>query len=104
MEIKKTGNEYKQNPILYIKGLDEHHEMITSDIPISYVDLNDAYKELLEGKKSTDLFKNIDKNRVRLFIKNEFLKEKNMIEYEQRGKAWDRSTIFETGQIYVRDK
>lgn len=47
------GYDYKdgmgrQNPILYIKGIDEHHEMFTSDKPISYFDLIDAYIELLE--------------------------------------------------------
>ena len=93
---------YRQNPILYIKGIDEHHEMITSDIPLSYEDLNEAYIELLEGKKSTDLFKNIDINRIRKFLKNPYEEENHMVEYEQKGKAWDKSTISETGQIYER--
>ena len=95
-------NNGRQNPILYIKGINEHHEMYTSDIPVSYEDLNDAFIELLEESKSQELFQNIDKNRVRKFIYNAFKGEDTMEEYEQRGKAWDKNATVETGVKFIR--
>ena len=92
----------RQNPILYIKGIDEHHEMKTSDISVSYEDLMPAYFQLLEGEKSDNVFKNINPNRIRRFIENEFEAEDNMIEYEQRGKAWDSSATYKTGREFKR--
>ena len=90
----------RQNPILYIKGIDEHHEMYKADLPISYDDLISTYDELLEGKQSTELFKNIDKNRKRRFILYEYMKENHMVEYEQTGKAWDEETLIPTGKEF----
>lgn len=92
----------RQNPILYIKGIDEHHEMKTSDIPVSYEDLCNAYLELLKGNKTDNLFKDIPKGRVRRFIENAFKNEDKMIEYEQTGKAWDTSSIVATGREFNR--
>ena len=96
------GDNGRQNPILYIKGVDEHHEMMTSTKPISYEDLCGAYLELLDDKKSIDLFENIDENRIRRFIENGFESEDHMIEYEQRGKAWDAKASIETGRKFER--
>ena len=96
------NNNGRQNPFLYIKGIDEHHEMYTSDIPVSYEDLIEIYKDLLEDKKSTELLSNIDKNRVRRFLYNGFNGEDHMVEYEQRGKAWDKSATVETGREFNR--
>ena len=92
----------RQNPILYIKGINEHHEMITSEIPVSYEDLVPAYLQLLNGDTSDKLFQNLDPNRVRRFIENAFEGEDHMIEYEVRGKAWDSSAIVETGREFNR--
>lgn len=92
----------RQNPILYIKGINEHHEMITSEIPVSYEDLVPAYLQLLNGDTSDKLFQNLEPNRVRRFIENAFEGEDHMIEYEVRGKAWDSSAIVETGREFNR--
>ena len=92
----------RQNPILYIKGINEHHDKITSDIPVSYDDLQDAYIQLIEGKKSEDLFKNIDRNRKRRFILYEYGKEDNMTEYEQIEKADNIDTLIPTGREFNR--
>lgn len=92
----------RQNPILYVKGINEHHEMISSEKPVSYEDLNEIYTGLLEGKTSEELLQNIKPNRIRRFIDNEFESEDNMIEYEQRGKAWDNSASFATGKEFNR--
>ena len=90
-----NGNNGRQNPILFVKGVDEHHEMNTSEIPVSYEDLNDLYKELLDNKKTDQIFNNIDKNRIRRFIDSD-----GMIEYEQRGKAWEKSGMIKTGREF----
>ena len=92
----------RQNPILYIKGRDEHHDMIYSDIPVYQVDLIDAYLELLDGKKSTELFSNIDGNRERRFLYYEYTKEDHMVEYVQKGKAWNEDTLVPTGVEFNR--
>lgn len=90
----------RQNPILYIKGIDEHHEEKTSDIPVSYEDLSNAYIELLDGKKSDELFTNIDTSRKRRFILYEYGKENHMIEYEQTGTADNIDTLVPTGREF----
>lgn len=92
----------RQNPMLYIKGINEHHDMNTSDLPISYEDLSNAFVELADGKKSDEIFSQIDKDRVRIFLDNGPGGEYSMPENEQRGKAWDMSTVVETGTRYER--
>ena len=96
-----TGNGIERaNPILYIKGINEHHEMITSEKAVSYGDLIDAYEELLEDKKSTDLFSDIGDNRDRIFIRSFFKDEDRMVEYVIKGKAWETDKIEKTGVEY----
>ena len=92
----------RQNPILFIKGVGEQHEIYRSDKPISFEDFNEAYLNLLDGKTSVDLFRNIDINRERRFLHYEYTKEDFMTEYVQTGKAWDESTIKETGKKFNR--
>lgn len=91
----------RQNPILYIKGINEHHEMYISDIPVAYEDLIDAYISLLENKKSTELFLNLDKNRPRRVLNNLYTRE-IMIEWYQYGKAWDNDTFKASGREFRR--
>ena len=92
----------RYNPILLIKGTDEKHEMKISNLPISYGDLMEAYLDLLDGKKSTELFKNISKNRTRNFIWYNFNKEDYMVEYVTNGKAWEIDKFKKTGKIFER--
>lgn len=96
--IGRTKN--RANPMLYIKGINEHHEMEVSQAPLSYGDLIDAYEELLEGKKSNELFNNLDENRTRLYIENFWKDDDHMVEYIIKGKAWDSDKIEETGVEY----
>jgi len=96
-------NVYQRfNPILYIKGINEHHKMETSNIPISYEDLNSAYLDLLEGKSSRDLFKNIDLKRTRRFIWYNYTAEYHMTEYNLKGKAWEFDKYIKTGKEFNR--
>ena len=97
-----SNNNGRHNPILYIKGINEHHKMETSEIPVSYEDICGAFTELLQDKNSGELFKNIDQNRIRRFIDNPAGGEECMAEYEVRGKAWDSYAVVETGRKFNR--
>lgn len=100
---KEYENNLKRfNPLLLIKGEEENHDFIKSDIPITYFDLENAYTALLNGKKSTDLFKDIDKNRTRKMLWYKFTKEDHMVEYETEGTATDISKFKKTGNVYDR--
>lgn len=90
----------RQNPILYVKGINEkHNNMVTSDKPISFADLNSAYADLINDKKSIELFNNIEKNRVRKFLlyPND---TKKMVEYETTAKAWETEKMYKTGKEF----
>ncbi len=91
------------NPILYIKGVSEtHSKMHRSDKPISFEDFGDAFQALYEGKPSTELFNNITSPRDRTIIYYVWNKENHMVEEIQTGKAWDETTIIETGNVFDR--
>ena len=95
--------EGRQNPILYIKGKNEEHKKMTiSDKAISYTDLNDAYTNLLNDKKSNELFTDITDKRERRYLLYAFTKENHMVEYTQTGKAWDLNTLIKTGKEFNR--
>lgn len=97
------GAEGRQNPILYIKGKNEEHKkMNVSDKAISYADLNSAYTDLLNGKKSNELFKDITDKRDRRYLFYIYNQEDHMIEYTQTGKAWDLNTLVKTGKKFNR--
>lgn len=97
------GAEGRQNPILYIKGKNEEHKkMNVSDKAISYTDLNNAYIDLLNGKKSNELFKDITDKRDRRYLFYIYNQEDHMIEYTQTGKAWDLNTLVKTGKEFNR--
>jgi len=96
------GSNMRQNPILYIKGINEKHEMHESNKAISYLDLIDAYNALLNDKKSDEIFINLPIDRKRKYIWNEFNNENHMVEYEQSGKAWETDKLTKTGIEYNR--
>ena len=76
--------------------------MNISDKAISYTDLNDAYTDLLNGKKSNELFKDITDKRERRYLLYVYTKEDHMVEYTQTGKAWDLNTLVKTGKEFNR--
>jgi hypothetical protein len=92
----------RENPILYIKGIGEHHKMITSDKPISYEDLMGVFMDLIDGKKSTEMFKDIPKNRERKYIYYVYGKEDEMTLYTQKDKAWEYGKMNKTDTVYKR--
>lgn len=93
---------HHQHPILLTKGLGEKHEFEISDIPISHVDLQDAYQKLLSGaigKSVFDINVNNERERRYLFYDNDITDE-IMYEYYQKGKAGDWETFVPTGKEY----
>ena len=86
------------NPILLIKGVNEKHELIRSDLPLIQTDLMDAYQQLLDGKQSTDLFTDIEKSRTRtvLIHADKYI----FTEYTTDGKATEYDKFIPTGNVY----
>lgn len=96
--VNHTANP---NPILYIKGVNEHHAYQASDKAIWYPDLLEAYNELLNNKSSSEVFSNVsDEHRDRIIIQIPFGHEEHMIEWVQTGKAWDQKTLSKTGKEF----
>lgn len=92
------------NPILLIKGAGEKHDFIVSDKPVSYLDLPQAYIELLDGKQSTELFPDVGYPRTRNVIWYEIYKEEHMVEYETDGTATNWDKFRETGNVFDLEK
>lgn len=69
---EEDGDVYygRQHPMLFIKGLNEHHEeMNYSDAPISQIDFPDMYQKLLDGVSSDKVFRYADEDkRSRRFL------------------------------------
>lgn len=93
---EENGNQ-RMNPIFFVKGMDEKNKsMKISNKPIHFTDLNDLYKDLLEGKKNNELFKDIPNTRVRTYMEYNNGKDYDgpMIEYETKGKAWEKDKLY----------
>ena len=93
----------RSNAFLAVKGIGEKHEMMISDLPVSYGDLQDCFKELLEGKQSSELFADAkEKNKKRRFILFSYQNEDHMYEYNQYGHASDYRLLVFSGNEYIR--
>ena len=93
---------YRQNPILFVKGVGEKHAMQTSFAPVSYVDLQEAYQRLLNGADSTEIFDCKEgEERERRYLFYYYNEESPIYEYKQTGLAWDRETFVPTGKEYI---
>lgn len=94
----------RQNPILFIKGRDEHHDLVRDDSPVSYADLQNAYAMLLDGAKGNDvttLFPEAVEGRERIHIVYAIRDKDNMFEYKTTGHASDTKAMEKTGVVYV---
>lgn len=92
----------RQNPILYIKGINEHHDTINvSNKRVSFADLNDTiYNDLLDGKQGSELLNDVSNDRIRRFI---YYKDYDkMREQNLDGYAWETSKLKDTGKVYER--
>lgn len=98
-----TEAQGRQNPFFCVKGINEKHELETSDAPISYVDLQEAYQRLLSGADGGSIFDwQSGDLRERRYLFHEYTKEDYMVEYIQPGQAGDTSVMYETGNVYSR--
>lgn len=98
------GNYFgQQNPIFFVKGINEQHAFTTSDAPVSYMDMQEAFVRLMDGAGSDQIFdwKSGD-HRERRYIFYEHSEEDYMVEYMQPGRADDADAMYETGNIYIR--
>jgi len=97
------GLEGRQNPILFIKGLEERHAMKTSSIPVSYDDLQDAYQLLIKGESSDNIFP-WEENQIRhrTYILYKYEEEEKMYEYTTDGKATETEKMKPTGREFFR--
>lgn len=90
------------HPVLLVKGYQEDHALAESDVPVSHIDLMDAYMELLDGKKGGELFRGIEPDRKRQVIWQEYRSEDHMVEYELEGNRFDRQDFKPTGRVFDR--
>jgi hypothetical protein len=93
------------NPAFMAKGLNENHELYVSNAPVSYVDLQEAFLRLMDGKDSTEIFDWKEGDyRERRYIYYEYNKEEDMYEGIQIGSADDLDSLTLTGKEYHLDK
>lgn len=92
----------RQNPIFFVKGINEKHEMTYNDAPISYEDLQDAYVKLLDGADGGNIFEYKEGDeRERRFILFGSHDKKHMYECILEGHASDSDSLHETGVTYT---
>ncbi|MDO5445400.1 MAG: sulfatase-like hydrolase/transferase [Eubacteriales bacterium] len=90
----------RQNPILLIKGKNEHHPYQVSDAPISHEDLPEAYMKLMDGEKGDACFSwNEGDSRTRRYMLS-VVKENRIYEYSSNGHASDLGMMIESGTVY----
>lgn len=90
------------HPVLLVKGFQEKHALAESDVPVSHIDLLDAYMELLDGKKGGEIFRDTDPDRKRRVIWYEYRNEEHMVEYELEGNRFEREDFKPTGRVFDR--
>lgn len=90
----------RYNALLLIKGAGEKHDLVYSDKPVSFLDLPQAYDDLLDGKQSGELFPEAEFPRTRTVIWYEYCLEQHMVEYQTDGKATEWDKFRETGSVY----
>ena len=82
--------------------MQEEHELAQSDVPVSHLDLADAYMELLDGKKGGEIFPDTASDRKRQVIWYEYRNEEHMVEYELEGNRFERQDFKPTGRVFDR--
>ena len=90
----------RQNPILYIKGFNEHHSREISNEKISFDYLQDMYKNLLDGSDAGSVMSGIDNSNPRRFMLYRVFGYNHMEEFFQYGHSKDLNTLKASGNIY----
>ncbi len=101
-ELETTEAFRSTNVLFMVKGYNEHHELKISDKRVSYDELDEIYKNLLDGKQSDESVTGLDKSNVRIFYKgiDGYYENGDLVEYAVPGIASDVSSVYETGEVY----
>ena len=91
-----------------VKGIEEKHPLVVTDIPVSYSDLQVGYKNLLNRTNADNIFEIQDENREREFYFTTYIgRSMNFDDYGEdfekyiiKGHAFDSESIIKTGEIY----
>ncbi len=92
----------RQNATLLAKGLYEHHTLRSSDISVSFSNLQTALLNLMNTANSDQIFENCSSTKRR-YLLYEYLNE-NFVEQYQTGYATNLSTLKSTGVLYPEYK
>jgi hypothetical protein len=95
--ISEDNDDYKRmNPILFVKGINEHHDsMQTDSAPISHDDFREAYFRLLDAASSDEIFDWKESDERERKIRFGYSPFSELIEYIQTGHASDTATLKE---------
>lgn len=95
----------RQNPIFFVKGKGEKHELYENAVPVSWEDLQQIYSNLLAHKQSIEVCPWAEgESRVRRYLYYEYNKEEKMYEYIQKGNVRNYETFEVTGNIFEAAK
>lgn len=93
----------RADPVFLVKGFDtEHPKMLTSDIPISYIELPGAFLKLLGGADGENLFDPRPDDVVRRYFITDTYNWEHLHEYAQVGSPSDLDSFTPTGKDYTR--
>ena len=95
LERLKDNNSYDNSNIIIMADHGFAFDLI-------YEDLQSAYIDLLDNKKSDELFANIPEKRTRKLIWYIYGRENHMVEFETNDKAYESNKYKATGNIYDR--
>ncbi|MBQ8118955.1 MAG: sulfatase-like hydrolase/transferase [Lachnospiraceae bacterium] len=102
-ELKDFWNPTdRQHTMLFIKGFNEHHDTLQfSNAPVHHCDLPEAYRRLMDGAQSGDVFDVKEGDyRERRFMLHTSVYSDYFYEYIQTGEAGDMETMKPTGREY----
>ena len=95
----------RQNPILFVKGVNESHDMVISQAPISYDDLQEAFARLLDGKDSSEIFDYKEGDyRERTYLYYNMDRAEYMYEYVTVDHASKDESLIATGKEYIKEQ
>lgn len=90
----------RQNPLLLIKGRNEHHRFSVSNASVSQADYMEADSLLLSGAAAAELFLTNEDNAPRRFLMHYNDNITVLTEYLQFGHASDESMMKQTGNVF----
>ncbi len=107
-----AANEYEeirflQCPLLLVKGTNEKHEFIQSELPISYEDLQTGYNNLLKNTNIDNIFEVEDEPRIRYMYDSKWKGRpmtgdeysEDMSKFAIEGDAFESEKIKDTGEV-----